>query len=95
VSGKLIRQVLESVANTLEQVSVYTRVFEAFGARRVVVRTLDAGADKPLAFASLGPEANPAWVDGGCGARPSAQIFWTPSSRRSPQLRGPPALMCG
>ncbi len=43
-----------------EQVSVYTRVFEAFGSRRVVVRTLDAGADKPLAFADLGPEDNPA-----------------------------------
>jgi len=43
-----------------EQVAVYTRVFEAFGTRRVVVRTLDAGADKPLAFADLGPEENPA-----------------------------------
>jgi phosphoenolpyruvate-protein phosphotransferase (PTS system enzyme I) len=43
-----------------EQVAVYTRVFEAFGSRRVVVRTLDAGADKPLAFANLGPEENPA-----------------------------------
>jgi phosphotransferase system enzyme I (PtsI) len=43
-----------------EQVAVYTRVFEAFGTRRVVVRTLDAGADKPLAFANLGPEENPA-----------------------------------
>ena len=31
-----------------------------FGDRRVVVRTLDAGADKPLAFADLGPEENPA-----------------------------------
>jgi len=43
-----------------EQVAVYARVFEAFGSRRVVVRTLDAGADKPLAFADLGPEQNPA-----------------------------------
>ena len=49
------------IAPTLEeQVAVYTRVFEAFGSRRVVVRTLDAGADKPLAFADLGPEDNPA-----------------------------------
>jgi phosphotransferase system enzyme I (PtsI) len=31
-----------------------------FAGRRVVVRTLDAGADKPLAFADLGPEENPA-----------------------------------
>lgn len=43
-----------------EQTQTYTEVFEAFGKRRVVVRTLDAGADKPLAFADLGPEENPA-----------------------------------
>ncbi|WP_237565978.1 phosphoenolpyruvate--protein phosphotransferase [Ornithinimicrobium cerasi] len=43
-----------------EQVEIYRQVFEPFGARRVVVRTLDAGADKPLAFADLGPEENPA-----------------------------------
>lgn len=43
-----------------EEVTVYTRVFKAFGSRRVVVRTLDAGADKPLAFADLGTEENPA-----------------------------------
>ena len=43
-----------------EQTEIYTKVFEPFGDRRVVVRTLDAGADKPLAFADLGPEENPA-----------------------------------
>ena len=43
-----------------EQVETYTRVLRAFGDRRVVIRTLDAGADKPLAFADLGPEDNPA-----------------------------------
>jgi phosphotransferase system enzyme I (PtsI) len=43
-----------------EQTEIYTKVFEPFGSRRVVVRTLDAGADKPLAFADLGPEENPA-----------------------------------
>lgn len=47
-----------------EQTATYTQVLEAFtsGAsrRRVVVRTLDAGADKPLAFANLGEEENPA-----------------------------------
>jgi len=43
-----------------EQTEIYRRVFEPFGGRRVVVRTLDAGADKPLAFADLGPEENPA-----------------------------------
>lgn len=43
-----------------EQTEIYRQVFEPFGSRRVVVRTLDAGADKPLAFANLGPEENPA-----------------------------------
>ncbi|GAA6525213.1 phosphoenolpyruvate--protein phosphotransferase [Intrasporangium sp. DVR] len=43
-----------------EQTEIYRQVLEPFGARRVVVRTLDAGADKPLAFADLGPEENPA-----------------------------------
>lgn len=43
-----------------EQTATYTAVFESFTGRKVVVRTLDAGADKPLAFADLGPEENPA-----------------------------------
>ncbi|WP_062519700.1 phosphoenolpyruvate--protein phosphotransferase [Demequina silvatica] len=43
-----------------EQADVYRKVLEPFGDRRVVVRTLDAGADKPLAFANLGEEENPA-----------------------------------
>lgn len=43
-----------------EQTKTYTEVFEAFGGRKVVVRTLDAGADKPLKFADLGEEENPA-----------------------------------
>lgn len=43
-----------------EQIATYTQVLDSFGERRVVVRTLDAGADKPLSFADLGPEANPA-----------------------------------
>ncbi len=43
-----------------EQIDTYTKVLDAFGERRVVVRTLDAGADKPLSFADLGEEANPA-----------------------------------
>ena len=43
-----------------EQTEIYRKVMAPFGDRRVVVRTLDAGADKPLAFADLGPEENPA-----------------------------------
>lgn len=43
-----------------EQAATYRAVFELFGDRRIVVRTLDAGADKPLPFAHLGDEENPA-----------------------------------
>ncbi|RMI09236.1 phosphoenolpyruvate--protein phosphotransferase [Cellulomonas triticagri] len=44
-----------------EQTTAYARVLRALGpGRKVVVRTLDAGADKPLAFANLHPEENPA-----------------------------------
>ena len=43
-----------------EQRDVYRSVFDAFGGRRVVVRTLDAGADKPLRFATAPAEPNPA-----------------------------------
>jgi len=43
-----------------EQQASYTKVFEAFAGRKVVVRTLDAGADKPLAFVTVPDEPNPA-----------------------------------
>ena len=43
-----------------EQARGYAEVFEAFAGRKVVLRTLDAGSDKPLAFATLPDEANPA-----------------------------------
>lgn len=42
------------------QAEVYQKVFEAFPTSKVVVRTLDAGSDKPVPFASLGHEDNPA-----------------------------------
>jgi phosphoenolpyruvate-protein phosphotransferase (PTS system enzyme I) len=44
------------------QVDAYHRVFDAFPGRRVVVRVLDAGADKPLQYltAESGEEPNPA-----------------------------------
>ncbi|WP_062069495.1 phosphoenolpyruvate--protein phosphotransferase [Demequina sediminicola] len=43
-----------------EQAEIYRQVFSPFTGQRVVVRTLDAGADKPLPFANLGVEENPA-----------------------------------
>ena len=43
-----------------EQVQAYGAVFAAFPGRKVVVRTLDAGADKPLPFLTDTSEPNPA-----------------------------------
>jgi phosphotransferase system enzyme I (PtsI) len=43
-----------------DQAAVYARALSALGGRKVVVRTLDAGADKPLAFATQPDEENPA-----------------------------------
>ncbi len=43
-----------------EQAQIYAEVLEAFAGRKVVVRTLDAGSDKPLKFAGHAEEANPA-----------------------------------
>ena len=42
------------------QVEAYRGVLEAFPGKKVVVRTLDAGADKPLPFLTDATEANPA-----------------------------------
>jgi phosphotransferase system enzyme I (PtsI) len=43
-----------------EQASIYGEVLEPFAGRYVVVRTLDAGSDKPVAFATHEGEENPA-----------------------------------
>jgi phosphotransferase system enzyme I (PtsI) len=43
-----------------EQARGYAEVFEAFAGRKVVLRTLDAGSDKPLSFATALDEPNPA-----------------------------------
>jgi phosphotransferase system enzyme I (PtsI) len=43
-----------------EQLEAYRAVFDAFAGRRVVVRTLDVGADKPLAYLPQPEEPNPA-----------------------------------
>lgn len=42
-----------------EQEGVYRAIAEAFDGRRVVLRTLDAGGDKPLPFLTQAHEANP------------------------------------
>jgi phosphotransferase system enzyme I (PtsI) len=43
-----------------EQAAIYREVLDAMGDRKVVIRTLDAGSDKPLAFATMPDEPNPA-----------------------------------
>jgi phosphotransferase system enzyme I (PtsI) len=43
-----------------EQQASYTALFEAFPGKKVVVRALDAGADKPLSFLNDETEENPA-----------------------------------
>jgi len=49
-----------SAPTLAEQTAAYADVLRAFGGRKVVVRTLDAGADKPLPFADQPGEENPA-----------------------------------
>jgi phosphotransferase system enzyme I (PtsI) len=58
-----------------EQVALYTGVLEAMAGRKIVVRTLDAGADKPLPF--LNPEAEP---------NPALGIRGLRTARRSPDI---------
>ena len=43
-----------------DQAAGYARALAALGERKVVIRTLDAGADKPLAFVTQPGEENPA-----------------------------------
>ncbi|GAA1424191.1 phosphoenolpyruvate--protein phosphotransferase [Corynebacterium durum] len=43
-----------------EQAEVYKKVLERFPNSKVVVRSLDAGSDKPVAFATMADEMNPA-----------------------------------
>ncbi len=58
-----------------EQVVLYTGVFQAMAGRKIVVRTLDAGADKPLPF--LNPDHEP---------NPALGIRGLRTSRRSPEV---------
>jgi phosphotransferase system enzyme I (PtsI) len=43
-----------------EQTAIYTQLFQPFAGQKVVIRTLDAGADKPMAFINFDHEPNPA-----------------------------------
>ena len=50
----------ESAPSVEDQQAKYTALFAAFPGKKVVVRALDAGADKPLHFLNDEPEENPA-----------------------------------
>ncbi|MFQ6397111.1 phosphoenolpyruvate--protein phosphotransferase [Nocardia sp. KC 131] len=49
----------DDAPSTDEQEQVYRAIAEAFGGRRVVLRTLDVGGDKPLPYIEQPIEANP------------------------------------
>ncbi|GLI27978.1 phosphoenolpyruvate-protein phosphotransferase [Agromyces rhizosphaerae] len=50
----------QQAPTVVEQQEQYTRLLSAFGGKKVVVRVLDAGADKPLSFLNDAEEENPA-----------------------------------
>ncbi|MFX0579255.1 putative PEP-binding protein [Nocardia nepalensis] len=50
----------ESEPSIAEQAGIYRDVLDAYAGSKVVIRTLDAGSDKPLRFADHPDEANPA-----------------------------------
>ncbi|MEO3756040.1 putative PEP-binding protein [Streptomyces sp. B6B3] len=59
----------ETAPSVAEQVAAYREVFAAFAGRRVVVRTLDAGADKPLPFVTAAGQAEPEEQNPALGVR--------------------------
>ncbi|NYD66860.1 phosphoenolpyruvate--protein phosphotransferase [Agromyces atrinae] len=50
----------DTAPSVSEQTEQYTKLLRAFPGQKVVVRVLDAGADKPLSFLNDAPEENPA-----------------------------------
>jgi phosphotransferase system enzyme I (PtsI) len=58
-----------------EQERMYREVFNSFAGRRVVVRTLDAGADKPVS-----------WLDLDAGQNPALGIRGLRAARRHPHV---------
>jgi len=64
-----------------EQAAQYQAVAEALAGKPVIVRTLDAGGDKPLAYLPLPPEENPA-----LGLRGLRVGLWRPDLLKT-QLR--------
>lgn len=42
-----------------EQIAIYSELIKPFSGKKVIIRTLDAGADKPMAFINFDKEPNP------------------------------------
>jgi phosphoenolpyruvate-protein kinase (PTS system EI component) len=61
-----------------EQAAHYQRIVDAFGGRPVVIRTLDAGGDKPIEYLPLPREENPA-----LGLRGVRTSLWQPALLRA------------
>ncbi len=67
----------ESSPTIAEQRKIYEEVFTELGSRPIVIRTLDAGSDKPLKFLNLAAEENPALgVRGWRIAGPQPQVIF-------------------
>ena len=49
-----------SAPSISEQVKIYSQIFEIFEGKKVIIRTLDAGSDKPVPFLNSEKEENPA-----------------------------------
>jgi phosphoenolpyruvate-protein phosphotransferase len=60
VRTEFLFQARTTAPSVEEQTEVYRKVLAAFPGKRVVFRTLDVGADKPLPFVSRSSEPNPA-----------------------------------
>lgn len=58
-----------------DQEAMYREIFDSFAGKRVVVRTLDAGADKPVS-----------WLDLDAGQNPALGIRGLRAARRHPQV---------
>jgi phosphoenolpyruvate-protein phosphotransferase len=68
----------KSAPDVVEQAAHYQRILDAFAGRPVVIRTLDAGGDKPIEYLPLPREENPA-----LGLRGVRTSLWQPALLRA------------
>jgi phosphocarrier protein FPr/phosphocarrier protein len=68
----------EQAPEAAEQARCYQEIVDAFAGRPVVIRTLDAGGDKPMPFLPMPPQDNPA-----LGLRGIRASLWRPELLRT------------